>query len=192
MFAAYMYSSDHEIRVHHQQNTALETQRCSQPKTDEMCFKAMFHCCKLEESRTDAGVVYSILRFEVDIRVGTRMGPTPPSEYSRESQISDSQTKKQGTAGSRTNKGHKPEPREVNDRGHPSIDQNTRAREARPTIHVVIDQSGHGITEQPMEPTDRTTNSDRSRHGHIRRMYPSEIGSLVYYSPLKVNYNTAH
>ncbi|GAA50001.1 hypothetical protein CLF_103909 [Clonorchis sinensis] len=77
-------------------------------------------------------------------------------------QISDSQTKKQGTAGSRINKGHKPEPREVNDKGHPSIDQNTRAREARPTTHVVIDKSGHGITEQPMETTDRTTNLDRS------------------------------
>ncbi|GAA49043.1 hypothetical protein CLF_102412 [Clonorchis sinensis] len=72
-----------------------------------------------------------------------------------------SQTKKQGTAGSRINKGHKPERREVNDRGHPNIDQNTRARKARPTTHVVIDQSGHGITEQPMKLTDRTTNRDR-------------------------------
>ncbi|KER22861.1 hypothetical protein T265_14767, partial [Opisthorchis viverrini] len=35
----------------------------------------------------------------------------------KESQISDSETKKQGTAWSRINKGHKPEPREVN-RGH--------------------------------------------------------------------------
>ncbi|GAA54173.1 hypothetical protein CLF_112473 [Clonorchis sinensis] len=34
-----------------------------------------------------------------------------------ESQISDSQNKKQGTAESRINKGHKSEPREVNDRG---------------------------------------------------------------------------
>ncbi|GAA47495.1 hypothetical protein CLF_100434 [Clonorchis sinensis] len=82
--------------------------------------------------------------------------------HNRGSQISDSQTKKQGTAGSRINKGHKPEPREVSNRGQPSIDQNTRAREARLTIHVVIDQSGHGITEQPMERTDRTTNRDRS------------------------------
>ncbi|GAA49831.1 hypothetical protein CLF_103653 [Clonorchis sinensis] len=56
-----------------------------------------------------------------------------------ESQISDSQTKKQETAGSRINEGHKSEPREVNDRGHPSIDQSTSTREAKLTIHVVID-----------------------------------------------------
>ncbi|GAA50808.1 hypothetical protein CLF_105067 [Clonorchis sinensis] len=60
-----------------------------------------------------------------------------------ESQISDAQTKKQGTAGSQINEDHKPEPREVSDRGHPSIDQRTRAREARLTIHVLVDQSGH-------------------------------------------------
>ncbi|GAA52392.1 hypothetical protein CLF_107979 [Clonorchis sinensis] len=83
------------------------------------------------------------------------------AEILKESQKSDSQTRKQGTARSRINKGHKPEPREVNDRGHSSIDQSTRAGEATLTIHVVIDQSGHRITEQPMESTDRTTNRDR-------------------------------
>ncbi|GAA52535.1 hypothetical protein CLF_108288 [Clonorchis sinensis] len=78
-----------------------------------------------------------------------------------EGQISDSKTKNQGTAESLVYKGHKPEPSEVNDRGHLRIDQSTRAEETRLTIHVVIDQSGHRMTEQTMEPTDRTTNRDR-------------------------------
>ncbi|GAA52419.1 gypsy retrotransposon integrase-like protein 1, partial [Clonorchis sinensis] len=78
-----------------------------------------------------------------------------------ESQLLNSQTKKKGTAGNRINKGHTSEPKEVNDRGHPRIDQSTMAREAKLKIHVVIDQSGYGITEQPMKPTDRTTDRDR-------------------------------
>ncbi|GAA57472.1 hypothetical protein CLF_112778 [Clonorchis sinensis] len=103
------------------------------------------------------------------------------------SQVSDSQTKKQGTAGSRINKGHKPEPREVNDRGHPSIDQNTRAREARPTTHVVIDQSGHGITEQPMKLTDRTTNRDR-RSTPANNMHINTHATLLNAQPLTHRY----
>ncbi|GAA57280.1 hypothetical protein CLF_112464 [Clonorchis sinensis] len=96
-----------------------------------------------------------------------------------ESQISDSQTKKQGTAWSRIIKGHKPEPREVSDRGHHSIDQSTRVREARLAIHVVIDRSRHGITEPPMEPTDRTTNRDRRPSS---ASIPEQTGLSVYQS----------
>ncbi|KER27028.1 hypothetical protein T265_05859 [Opisthorchis viverrini] len=43
-----------------------------------------------------------------------------------------------------------PEPRWSNDEGHSSTDQSTRKGEARHMGHVVIDQSGHRITEQPL------------------------------------------
>ncbi|GAA54765.1 phosphatidylinositol transfer protein alpha isoform [Clonorchis sinensis] len=50
--------------------------------------------------------------------------------------------------------------REVKDRSQFITNPSTRSEKAKPKGHVAIDKSGHSITDQPMEPTDRTANRD--------------------------------
>ncbi|GAA54130.1 glycosylphosphatidylinositol anchor attachment 1 protein [Clonorchis sinensis] len=83
----------------------------------------------------------------------------------KEKRISVSKTKKQGTLWRQINKNHKPELGSVKNRGH-----------------VGIDEPGHRITEQPMEPPDRTTNRDQ-RSPRARSTYINTHAILLNAQP---------